>query len=50
MNMPQPSPGHHKLEVLAGSWEGEETMHPSQWDPPDGESWKVLFEASYQRT
>jgi len=24
------------LEKLAGSWEGEETMHPSQWDPTGG--------------
>jgi len=24
------------MEVLAGTWEGEETMHPSQWDPKGG--------------
>jgi hypothetical protein len=24
------------LEKLAGFWEGEETMHPSQWDPNGG--------------
>lgn len=36
MNMPKPSPGHLKLQMLAGSWEGEETMHPSQWDPQGG--------------
>ncbi len=36
MNMPKPSAGHLLLERLAGSWEGEETMHPSQWDPKGG--------------
>ena len=36
MNMRTPSDGHLKLERLAGSWEGEEIMHPSQWDPKGG--------------
>jgi len=36
MEMPRPTPGHLLLEKLAGSWEGEETMHPSQWDPKGG--------------
>ncbi len=36
MEMPKPTPGHLMLEKLAGSWEGEETMHPSQWDPKGG--------------
>ena len=36
MDMPRPSKGHLMLEKLAGSWEGEETMHPSQWDPKGG--------------
>ncbi len=36
MDMPKPSAGHRLLEKLAGSWEGEETMHPSQWDPKGG--------------
>lgn len=36
MEMPKPGPGHAKMERLAGSWEGEETMHPSQWDPQGG--------------
>ncbi len=36
MKMPAPSEGHLKLEMLAGFWEGEETMHPSQWDPNGG--------------
>lgn len=38
MDMPQPSAGHRRLEVLAGNWEGTETMHPSQWDPKGGEA------------
>jgi len=36
MEMPKPSAGHLKLQTLAGTWEGEETMHPSQWDPQGG--------------
>ena len=36
MEMPKPSKGHLKMEKLAGSWEGEETMHPSPWDPKGG--------------
>lgn len=36
MEMPKPTTGHTKLEKLAGHWEGEETMHPSQWDPKGG--------------
>ncbi len=36
MDMPKPSPGHLRLEKLAGSWEGEENMHPSEWDPKGG--------------
>ncbi|MGE3525433.1 MAG: DUF1579 family protein [Gemmatimonadales bacterium] len=36
MDMPKPSPGHQKLKRLAGKWEGEETMYPSEWDPAGG--------------
>lgn len=36
MNMPNPSDGHRLLERLSGTWEGEETMYPSQWDPGGG--------------
>lgn len=36
MEMPKPTPEHAKLERLAGKWEGEEVMHPSQWDPNGG--------------
>jgi len=36
MDMQKPTAGHAKLETLAGVWVGEETMHPSQWDPKGG--------------
>jgi len=36
MEMPKPTAGHRMLEKLAGRWEGEERMHPSQWDPKGG--------------
>jgi hypothetical protein len=36
MEMPNPGPGHARLRQLEGLWEGEETMHPSQWDPAGG--------------
>ena len=36
MDMPVPSEGHLRLEMLSGTWEGEEIMHPSRWDPKGG--------------
>lgn len=36
MEMPTPGVGHQKMATLVGSWEGTETMHPSQWDPKGG--------------
>ena len=36
MDMPKPGPGHKLLESFAGNWKGEETMHPSPWDPKGG--------------
>ena len=36
MDMPMPSDGHRELARLVGQWEGDETMHPSQWDPKGG--------------
>jgi hypothetical protein len=36
MEMPKPGPGHQLLESFTGNWKGEETMHPSQWDPRGG--------------
>lgn len=38
MDMPQPTPGHALLERMAGHWSGEETMHPSRWDPAGGKA------------
>lgn len=36
MEMPKPSAAHKKLEILAGTWLGEEKLHPSPWDPKGG--------------
>ena len=36
MSMPVPTDGHLRLEKLAGTWEGEEVMHASEWDPEGG--------------
>ncbi|TFG46367.1 MAG: DUF1579 domain-containing protein [Gemmatimonadales bacterium] len=36
MHMPTPSTGHKKFELMAGTWEGTETMYPSPWDPKGG--------------
>ena len=36
MYTPELSPGHARFEQMAGQWDGEETMHPSQWDPKGG--------------
>ncbi|MCA8975216.1 MAG: DUF1579 family protein [Planctomycetes bacterium] len=33
MECPQPNAEHRKLERLAGTWRGKETMHPSEWNP-----------------
>ena len=33
MDMPKPGVAHRKLEPLVGRVRGEETMHPSPWDP-----------------
>jgi hypothetical protein len=36
MEMPKPSAEQKKLERLAGTWEGEEKVHPSPFDPVGG--------------
>jgi hypothetical protein len=36
MDMPKPGEAHKKLEHLVGEWSGEETLHPSPWDPSGG--------------
>lgn len=36
MEMPKLCAAHRELERLVGRWVGEETMHPSPWDPKGG--------------
>lgn len=36
MEMPKPTQEHKSLERLAGTWIGEEKLHPSPWDPVGG--------------
>ena len=36
MEMPKPGEAHALLKKMAGSWRGEEKMHPSQWDSQGG--------------
>ena len=36
MEMPTVTDSHKRLHRLAGSWLGQETMHPSPWDPKGG--------------
>ena len=36
MEMPKPTKHHEKLAAMVGDWTGEETMHPSPWDPKGG--------------
>jgi hypothetical protein len=36
MEMPKPSDAHRKLEKLVGQWVGQETVHPSPFDPEGG--------------
>ena len=38
MNMPPPSADHNRLKALEGSWSGEESLHPSPWDPKGGKA------------
>ena len=33
MKMPEPGPEHRRLEALAGSWTGDEILHPAPWLP-----------------
>lgn len=34
--MPRPTPHHETLRALAGTWTGDERLHPSPWDPKGG--------------
>jgi Protein of unknown function (DUF1579) len=36
MEMPRLTDAHRKLERLAGTWVGQEHLHPSPWDPKGG--------------
>jgi hypothetical protein len=36
MEMPKPGAAHQKLSALIGEWAGDETLHPSPWDPAGG--------------
>jgi len=36
MQMPKPGKFHEKLNALAGDWTGDETIHPTPWDPAGG--------------
>ena len=36
MEMPKPTDAHRKMEMMEGSWTGEETLFPSPWDPEGG--------------
>jgi Protein of unknown function (DUF1579) len=36
MDMPKPGDVHKQLGRLVGEWSGEETLHPSPWDPKGG--------------
>ena len=36
MEMPKPTEKHKKLELLAGLYTGQETLHPSPWDADGG--------------
>jgi uncharacterized protein DUF1579 len=36
MEMPTVQEQHKKLQALAGTWAGEEKIHPSPWDPKGG--------------
>jgi hypothetical protein len=36
MEMPKPTDAHRKLKALVGTWQAEEKMFPSPWDPKGG--------------
>ena len=38
MEMPKPQPEHARLRSFAGTWTGEEKLHPSPWDPRGGQA------------
>lgn len=38
MQMPRPTPFHKRLASFVGTWAGDETMHPTPWDPKGGKA------------
>ena len=40
-----PTDAHRALEALIGRWQGEETMHPSPWDPKGGSAIGMIHNA-----
>jgi hypothetical protein len=36
MYAPKPTEQHQRLAALAGTWDGDETLYPSPWDPAGG--------------
>lgn len=38
MEMPKTTAEHEKLTRLAGAWIGEDTIHPTPWDPKGGQA------------
>ena len=42
MDLPKPGPEHKALERLAGTWVGEETIHPGPFDPVGGKATAVV--------
>jgi hypothetical protein len=38
MEMPKPTAAHERLHALVGTWRGDETLHPSPWDPKGGKA------------
>ena len=38
MEVPSPGPELETLKRMVGAWEGQETLHPSPWDPKGGEA------------
>ena len=38
MQMQKPTKFHAKLEAFTGKWTGEETMHPTPWEPSGGQA------------
>lgn len=42
MEMPRPGAAHARLQVLTGRWVGDETLHPTPWDPAGGRAAGVV--------